>query len=133
MIRLVGAVLGLHIAGGATAALVTAVALVRLGDCVSGATAQLSGCMRITCRELGIVRASWREAIARGLADAGLTVAEAARYIGTSRQYVERLLADAATIPLEHLRALSELAGVDLALHTTTRTTWPSRQRKPRP
>lgn len=121
--HVLGCVLGLHIAGGAALVLVGTVALV-----------QLSGCMRVTCRELAIVRKTWGTAVGRGLADAGITIVDAAGRLGISRQYVERLLAGVAkTIPLEHLLALSSLAGVDPAAHTTPRTTWPAKKASPPP
>lgn len=105
----------------------------------AGAIVQLCGCMRVTCRELAVVSKSWGTAIAAGLVDAGLTIASAAEQLGVSRQYIERLLRGVAqTIPLGHLLALSNLAGVDPAAHTTPRTTWPKRSEanpppRPRP
>lgn len=111
-------VLAWHIAGGAALALVGAASIV-----------QLSGCMRVTCRELATVRKTWGTAIIRGLLDAGVTIANAAEQLGVSRQYIERLISGAAkTIPLEHLLSLSAMAGVDPAAHTTTRTPWPSQK-----
>ena len=66
-------------------------------------------------------------AVAPGLVETELTVALPAGQR-------ERLLAGVAkTIPIEHLLALSNLAGVDPAAHTTPRTTWPAKKASPPP